>query len=120
MVCQLPPDAPVPDWAMQGAWLSLTRTPDELSIIGPDHDYLPGGRVERGWTLFELEGPLDLNATGILSQVSGVLASAGIPVLAVGTFATDYFLVRRPASAADAWVKAGYSVIRASAALTNS
>jgi len=42
-VCRLEPEAPVPGWALSGAFSSVTRTPGELSVVCAEAD-LPAGR----------------------------------------------------------------------------
>ena len=93
-VCRLPPDAPIPAWAGAGAFSSITRTVDELSIVCPAAAVPAGIRAERGWRLLKVAGPLDFGAVGVLASITAPLAAAGISLLAIGTFDTDYVLVR--------------------------
>ena len=93
-VCRLPPAEPVPAWADSAVFSSVTRTTDELSIICPAAPVPAGIKAERGWRLLKVAGPLDFGAVGILAAVTAPLASAGISLLAVGTFDTDYVLVK--------------------------
>lgn len=98
---------------MQSAAIwSITRTPDELSIVCPVDVVPTGVRREGPFGAFMVEGPLDFALTGILSRLSGPLASAGIPIFVVSTFDTDYILV--PAGKAPAaiqtWSRAGITV----------
>ena len=53
-IVRLAPDAPVPDWATKGEFISITRTADELSIVCPAANR-PAGRT--------LAPPLDLPET---------------------------------------------------------
>ncbi|HXU29872.1 MAG TPA: ACT domain-containing protein [Thermoanaerobaculia bacterium] len=92
-VCRLDPHDPVPDWA-DGALLSITRTPRELSIICAESAVPEGVRVEIGFRAMEVLGPLDFSAVGILASLAKPLAEAGISILAVATFDTDVVLVR--------------------------
>jgi hypothetical protein len=39
-------------------------------------------------------GALDFSLVGILSKLTGALADAGVPVLAISTYDTDVLLVR--------------------------
>jgi hypothetical protein len=97
-VCRLGPDAPIPDWALSGPFFSVTRTPQELSIVCSEA-FLPanssGFGVERGFRAFQVAGPLDFALTGLLSALLAPLARAGIPVFVLSTFDTDLILVRR-------------------------
>ena len=78
-VFRLPGDAAVPEWAMQGAFSSITRTPHELSIV-TSIAAVPADaqRTSGPWTAFMVHGPLDFALTGILSKISGALANAGV------------------------------------------
>ena len=93
-VCRLPPDEPVPAWAGSAVFSSVTRTPDELSIICESRRLPAGQKAEGGWRLVKLVGPFDFGAVGILASVAVPLARAGISLLTVGTFDTDYVLVK--------------------------
>lgn len=93
-LCRLPPQEPVPAWAGSSSFCSVTRTPEELSILCRAEGVPPRIRSDRGWRLIQLVGPFDLGAVGILASVVGPLARAGISCVATGTFDTDYLLVK--------------------------
>lgn len=93
-VCRLPSSAPVPAWSDSAIFSSITRTADELSIICPIELVPTGIKTETGWRLLKFVGPFDFGAVGILASVITPLAAAGISQLAVGTFDTDYVLVK--------------------------
>lgn len=72
----------------------MTRTPYELSIVC-EADAVPDEvQAERGWSAVAVQGPLDLNLTGILARLAAPLEAAGISIFAVSTYDTDYILVR--------------------------
>lgn len=96
-ICRLPADAPLPAWVFHaGATLySVTRTPDELSIVCDQDDVPPSiERVERGWRAFQLQGPVPFDVVGVIARLSGALAALGMPVFVVSTYDTDLVLVR--------------------------
>ncbi len=93
-VCRLAPTEPVPIWAGSAVFSSVTQTTDELSIICPAVNVPSGVRCEAGWKLLKLNGPFEFGAVGILASVAEPLARAGISLLAVGTFDTDYVLIK--------------------------
>ena len=94
-VCQLPADAPIPSWAADAmAFISITRTPEELSIVCTEGLALKDVKQEAGWRAFKVEGPLDFALTGILASLLDPLAKAGISIFALSTFNTDYLLVK--------------------------
>jgi uncharacterized protein len=92
-VCRLAPDAAVPDWA-RGAFLSITRTADELSIVCDD-DAVPAEiQAERNWRVLKLEGPIPFEMTGVAAALLAPLAAAGISIFLVSTYDTDYLLLK--------------------------
>jgi enamine deaminase RidA (YjgF/YER057c/UK114 family) len=95
-VCRLPASDRVPSWALElhHAFLSLTRTRDELSVVCPEVAVPPDVTAETGWRALTVEGPLDFALTGVLASLAAPLAEAGVPVLAIGTYDTDHLLVR--------------------------
>jgi uncharacterized protein len=93
-VCRLKPGQAIPTWATTGTFFSVTKTLDELSIICPKNQIPSNIHSEKDWRAFKLEGPFDFSLTGILSSVLLPMAEAGISILAVSTFDTDYVLVK--------------------------
>ena len=74
----------------------LARTDEELSLVCRTEDVPPEATArDDGWRAFRVCGVLDFSLTGILAELSGVLAGAGIGIFAVSTYNTDYILVRR-------------------------
>jgi uncharacterized protein len=93
-VCRLPVAAEVPLWADGGAFVSITRARQELSIVC-DEMRVPGGTLcERGFAALGVEGTLAPDLVGVMVSIATPLADAGIPILAIGTYDTDYVLVR--------------------------
>ena len=93
-ICRLRPQATVPSWAEGGAFTSVTRTSDELSIVCAEANIPEEVKSDRGWRCFKIEGPLDLSLTGVLSSLLGPLAEAKVNILAISTYDTDYLLVK--------------------------
>ena len=93
-VCRLQPDSGLPDWALAGAFCSATRTVDGLTVICRTDRVPADVHASRGWRALKIEGPLDLNLVGILVSVAAPLAQAGVAILPIGTYETDYILVR--------------------------
>ena len=113
-VVRLDPDAPEPDWAVGSPLASVSRTADETSVICPTNS-LPEpvpGPVEGPFTVIRAAGALEFSQIGILLRLLKPLADAGIPVLTVSTFDTDWILVPAAQSlvATSVWRHAGYTV----------
>ena len=92
---RLPADARIPETVLESPFFSITRTFDELSIVVPEDVGLAGTRREEGWSCIKVLGPLDFGLTGILAEISRVLAEEAISIFAVSTFDTDYILVKQ-------------------------
>ena len=109
-ICKLEPQEALPGWALKSAFVSITRTDRELSVVCLS-DCVPADMShEGGWRLFEFQGPFAFTQTGILASVLEPLARAAIGILALSTFDTDYLLVKadRLADARNALVAANH------------
>jgi hypothetical protein len=53
-----------------------------------------GAKVDEGWRLLTVRGPLEFTLTGIMASLAGSLAAAGVPIFAMSTFDTDHILVK--------------------------
>lgn len=94
-ICRLPPEVPTPAWASGGDFFSITRTRDELSVVAPEGRVPAAVRREGSFRALKVEGPIPFSAVGILAALLDPLARAGISVLALSTFDTDYLLVKQ-------------------------
>jgi hypothetical protein len=74
--------------------VSVTRTPQELSVICPAALAPEKATVETGWRLLTVRGPLAFTLTGIIAALSSELAAAGVALFSMSTFDTDHVLVR--------------------------
>jgi uncharacterized protein len=111
---RLPAGTPPPDWASGEPIASVSLTADETSVICPTSslpDELPGP-VEGPFTVVRVAGTLEISQIGIMVGLLKPLADAGIPVLTISTFDTDWVLVpaKSSAAAASVWRAAGYQV----------
>ena len=112
-IARLEAGTAVPAWAMAGEFFSITRTPDELSVV-VERAQIPSGTPADGeWCALKVEGPLPLSAVGVLHSITGPLARAGISIFAVSTHDTDYLLVKAEAMgrAVQALAAAGHTVV---------
>lgn len=92
--------------------LSVTRTAEEVSVVGRESRAPAGAPRSGGWVALRVAGRLDHSLTGILASLAVPLAAAGVPLFAVSTFDTDYLLVPsgRRQEAAAALRDAGHRV----------
>jgi uncharacterized protein len=116
-ISQLAASAPIPAWATQGPFFSVTRTGDELSVVTELSRVPLGVQSQPGWRALKVHGPFVLSEIGILCALATPLAEARISLFAVSTFDTDYLLVASeslPAAIA-ALERAGHTIHRSKA-----
>jgi len=96
-VCRLPAGSPLPSalagLASDGYVVSVTWTPDEVSILCPAAKVPEGATVETPWRCLRIAGPVNLALTGILASILSPLADARVNIFAFSTYDTDYLLV---------------------------
>ena len=93
-ICRLAPASPVPDWLPLSGFTTVTRTSEELSVVCRAEAVPTDVKSETGWAALKVLGPLPFDAVGILRRIATPLADADIPIIAIGTFDTDYVLVK--------------------------
>ena len=111
-ICRLEAQADVPTWSGTGEFVSVSRTPDELSIVCLETNVPSGVSCEPGWRILKCEGPLDYALPGIIASLAEPLAGAGVPIFPIATYETDYILVKEQQleSAINALVGYGHAV----------
>jgi len=88
----------VPQWALErldsGGFLSITRTSQEISIVGGSYPGIPDALTGLlTWTCIKILGPLGHELTGIMVDFATPLKKALVPIFALSTWDTDYVLV---------------------------
>jgi hypothetical protein len=93
-LCKLAPRDAIPAWTSRTrTFLTISRSPTELSIVA-DESVVPRElTAHRGYRALRVEGPLALDLVGIAANIAGALASANVPIIPIGTYDTDYVLV---------------------------
>jgi len=92
-VSKLPQFAELPQVFTKGENCFVARTDSELSIICPEFMAPTNVQQEAGWRCIQVVGEMPLSEVGVLANLTGPLAKAGIPILAISTFDTDYLFV---------------------------
>lgn len=113
-LCRLPADTKVPAWVTRAAaFLSVSRTPTELSIVADERAVPAELDAQRGYRALRVEGPLPLELVGVLAELAAPLAAAGVPIFPIATYDTDYLFVPgiELARAVAALVAAGHRVV---------
>jgi hypothetical protein len=115
-VCRLPAGSPLPASLSNGpdekTVISLSWTPEELSIICPADRVPPDAVADTAWRCLRVVGPLDLALTGVLASLIGPLAGARVNIVTFSTYTTDYLLVPtvRLTEAVDTLKAAGHRI----------
>ena len=109
-ICRLSPKTRIPRWIHNSSFYSISRSPDELSLICEEALIPNGVQVEGGWSAFRVIGTLDMTLISVLASLSLPLAEARIGLITVSTFDTDYLLVRskKLSKAIDVLTRAGH------------
>ena len=93
-ICRLDPQADIPSWVLEGDFLSITRTKNELSLVCSQERVPHVVECDKGWRCIMVRGPLDLSLVGILASLTSSLAEVDISIFAISTYETDYLLVK--------------------------
>jgi hypothetical protein len=93
-IVRLDPNSPIPAWATHGDFASITRTPEELSIVCPAESIPKEIPSTPRWICLKLDGPFPFSQTGVLLSFIAPLSNNGIPIFAISTYDTDYVLIQ--------------------------
>ena len=112
-VCRLDTDAPWPAPPPDARIYSVTRTPNELSVVCAEGGEPPASRIEPGWRILHVTGPLAFDLVGVIASITAPLAESDVGVFVVSTYDTDLVLVKDADLdiAVGALVAAGHEVI---------
>ena len=91
---RFPPNHEIPNQVYGNEFYTISKTEDELLIVCNASIQLNSEKSETGWSCLKVVGPLDFSLTGILAEISTVLAEAKISIFAISTFDTDYILIK--------------------------
>lgn len=92
-IVRLPAAAPVPAWA-RGDFVTISRTPQELSIVCAQRHVPADVQHAADRVAFGITGVVPMTTIGLLAALCGALAEAQVPVFAISTHDTDYLLVQ--------------------------
>ncbi len=108
-IYRLPEHAPIPTPMVSGFW-AFSRAENEATVVCSVGGCPHAEHKNEGWKALKLHGPFDFSLTGILANVSAILAQAGISIFALSTYDTDYVLIKEKdvTAATHALVAAGH------------
>ncbi len=114
-IVRLGPGAELPQWAESASLFSVTATATETSVVCATRSVPTKTPSIKPLTAFQVSGPLEPDAIGILAGLLQPLAEAQVPVYTLSTFDTDWIMVRLvdKDTAAEAWRRQGHTVTAA-------
>jgi uncharacterized protein len=97
-LCRLAPTDAIPAWtASSRTFLTISRTPTELSVVADEAAVPADILAARGYRALRVDGPLSLELIGIVASIATPLAAAKVPIFPIATYDTDYVLVHQGA-----------------------
>ncbi len=93
-IYRFPARSPIPQQVFEQNYYFIGNTTDELSLVVPQILELNSEHVEKDWQALMVVGPLDFSLTGILANITQILAEEKISVFALSTFDTDFILIK--------------------------
>jgi len=90
---QLSEKSEIPKQLYQDSFFAIIKTDEELTVVCHSSIQLHAEKTNYGWSCLKILGPLDFSLTGILAEISTVLAEAEVSIFAISTYDTDYILV---------------------------
>jgi uncharacterized protein len=93
-LCRLKPSDTVPDWVATSSFYSISKSPEELSIVCETAFVPDSVKKSDGWRLLKIDAILDLSLTGITAKFSTALTGAGVNLCVIATYDTDYIMVK--------------------------
>ncbi len=103
----------VADVMGEGSFVSVTRTPQEISIVCPADSAPPGAEIDGPWAALYAGGPIPFGMTGVVTSLVSPLSAIGCPVFVVSTNDGDVLMFPVPDAdrAKTALVAAGHVLI---------
>jgi hypothetical protein len=92
-ICRLEANSSYPDW-VKGDFVSLTRNPEELTVVCREQFVPDGIECEKDWRCLRVAGTLDFSMVGVIASISDTLATADISIFVLSTFSTDHVLLK--------------------------
>jgi len=93
-ISRLNGDEKFPSWADGAGFVSISRSPEELSIVCLQSRVPEGVKVDRDWRCVQFVGPFAFDETGIILSVIRPLTESSFGVFVVSTFDGDYMLLK--------------------------
>jgi uncharacterized protein len=91
----IPLEHPLPEDAIDHAWLNLTQTHSDISWVCPLQHVPEGTHIKAVWLAFELLDTPSLQPVAVLAYVTRLLAEAGTTIFVLHTYRGNHVLVKQ-------------------------
>ncbi|GAB2990093.1 ACT domain-containing protein [Nocardioides montaniterrae] len=114
-IVKLAAGAEIPTWAESSSLFSITATATETSLICAGRSVPTKAPHKKPFTAFCVTDELTFDQVGVLAGLLVPLAEAGISILTISTFDTDWILVptHDADKAEEAWRRSGHEITAA-------
>ena len=72
----------------------IGKTDEELSIVCKSNLLNNKNNSASNWTIIRIAAKLDFSVVGVLAEISNALKDAGVSVIALSTYDTDYIMLK--------------------------
>jgi hypothetical protein len=95
---KLDPDcAELPHKVVEQDFFSISRTPDELSVIVLEDVAvdITDKKTEKSWQIIKFVDDRPLDSVGIYAKITAILAENDISTFTLSTYNTEYILIKK-------------------------
>lgn len=85
---------PIPNIVFESKYYWIGKTDEELSVVCDSKIKLNSSKSDGNWSILKLVGQFDFSLVGILADITSALSEAGISIVALSTYDTDYIMVK--------------------------
>lgn len=85
---------PIPQKIFDSKYYWIGKTDEELSVVCDSKIKLNSSKSDGNWSILKLVGQFDFSVVGILADITHALSEAGISIVALSTYDTDYIMVK--------------------------
>lgn len=103
----------IPEEVSASKFYWIGKTDEELSIVCESNLLSNKEDSVSNWSIIKIAAKLDFSVVGVLAEISNALKKAGISIIALSTYNTDYIMLKtdKMNDAKISLEKAGYKFI---------
>ncbi len=84
----------IPDKVYNSKFYWIGKTDEELSIVCESNILNNSDKSKSGWSIIKIACKLDFSLVGIIAEIYNELKNAGISIIALSTYDTDYIMLK--------------------------